>query len=323
MNYLVLTPEGVGSTYLQTAITLHLNSAGYKYYNTHELLTGVSVYKNALVKDPIDYEQPLKQLCELIQNNTAPTVSRIAMLHVRGRQTELGDEDYRQLYTVCNSHYHKKLYCVRDPFEYALSWSIRNITGEANIFEIKHRTLHHNDSQTYDIDTNFFTNKLNEFKEYEYWVLENFPDAIPIEYDELHKDVDSVLQKVIDVPRSIADRWKLSLQEYSKVRYCVNKYSQTKDPIFLFDKQLAPKVVALHKYICTLVDKKQLYSAIPIKMNTLQDKRRRVNNFDLSLDLYNSWAKDTNRYAQISQSEIEDRIKQEQSLYVNKRLFSL
>ena len=71
------------------------------------------------------------------------------------------------------------------------------------------------------------------------------------------------------------------------------------------------------------MDKKQLYSAIPIKMNTLQDKRRRVNNFDLSLELYNSWAKDTNRYAQISQSEIEDRIKREQSLYVNKRLFSI
>lgn len=317
MNYLVLTPEGVGSTYLQTAITLYLNSAGYKYYNTHELLTGVSVYNNALIKDPVEYEQTLEQLCELIQNNAAPTVSRIAMLHVRGRQTELGDQDYRELYKTCNHNYPKKLYCVRDPFEYALSWSIRNITKEANIFEIKHRTLHHNDAQTLDIDTNFFIDKLNEFKDYEYWVLENFPDAIPIEYDELHKDVDSVLEKVIDVPSSIKDRWDISLQDYSKVRYCVNKYSQTQDPVFLFDKSLGPKVVALHKYICTLVDKKQLYSAIPIKMNTLKDKRRRVNNFDTSLELYNSWAKDTNRYAQISQSEIEDRIELEQSLYVN------
>ena len=42
-NYLILTPHGVGSTYLQRALTVYLNSAELDYWNTHELLNGLSL----------------------------------------------------------------------------------------------------------------------------------------------------------------------------------------------------------------------------------------------------------------------------------------
>ena len=35
MNFLILTPDGVGSTYLQRALTIYLNTSGHEYFNTH------------------------------------------------------------------------------------------------------------------------------------------------------------------------------------------------------------------------------------------------------------------------------------------------
>ena len=40
-NYLILTPDGVGSTYLQRALTVYLQCADLDYWNTHELLNGL------------------------------------------------------------------------------------------------------------------------------------------------------------------------------------------------------------------------------------------------------------------------------------------
>ena len=46
MNFLILTPDGVGSTYLQRALTVYLNASGEEYFNTHELLNGLSLDLN-------------------------------------------------------------------------------------------------------------------------------------------------------------------------------------------------------------------------------------------------------------------------------------
>jgi hypothetical protein len=48
-NYLILTPDGVGSTYLQRALTVYLHSAGLDYWNTHELLNGSGIIGRKLV----------------------------------------------------------------------------------------------------------------------------------------------------------------------------------------------------------------------------------------------------------------------------------
>ena len=49
-NFLVLTPDGVGSTYLQRALTVYLQSAELDYWNTHELLNGLTVEDGNLYK---------------------------------------------------------------------------------------------------------------------------------------------------------------------------------------------------------------------------------------------------------------------------------
>ena len=154
MNFLVLTPDGVGSTYLQRALTVYLNASGAVYYNTHELLNGLMLdhYGN-LHKRMKGYSQPLSEICELLEINKAKIISRLALYHIDGRLAgrnpippkgiEINPkwcgreilernkkEDYKFFYDVCNHTFGKKIYCTRDPFEYALSWGIR--TNEAN-----------------------------------------------------------------------------------------------------------------------------------------------------------------------------------------------
>ena len=86
MNFLVLTPDGVGSTYLQRALTFYLNASGDDYYNTHELLNGLELDSNGnLYKLMKGYSQSLSEICELLKSNQAKIISRLAQYHVENR----------------------------------------------------------------------------------------------------------------------------------------------------------------------------------------------------------------------------------------------
>jgi len=142
MNFLVLTPDGVGSTYLQRALTVYLNASGDDYYNTHELLNGLSLdQNNNLYKMMKGYTQSLPEICELLKSNQAKIISRLAQYHVESRRKGYPPippkgivmhprwqtnrtimernmlEDYEPFYNICNDIFDKKIYCTRDPFD--------------------------------------------------------------------------------------------------------------------------------------------------------------------------------------------------------------
>lgn len=64
-----------------------------------------------------------------------------------------------------------------------------------------------------------------------------------------------------------------------------------------------------------LTSTKKLPSSLPIKMNTLQDKQKRVTNFDDAVDMYNTWAIGTNGHPQLTQQIIKNRISEEDIIY--------
>ena len=106
-NYLILTPDGVGSTYLQRALTVYLNSAGFDYYNTHEILNGIALQEDILYKDyDFDYSQTIPEICRLLQSAKNSIVSRIARYHIPNR-LKLRHESYKGLYDVCNKKFNK------------------------------------------------------------------------------------------------------------------------------------------------------------------------------------------------------------------------
>ena len=338
MNYLVLTPDGVGSTYLQRALTIYLNSSGLEYYNTHELLNGLSLdsdnnlYKErkgriAEERNIVGYSQSLEEIINLIEKNEGNVVSRIAQYHVEDRlagewpywisgMSDKGNmalaernkhEDYTKFYDTCRNNYDKIFYCTRDPFEYALSWGIRIITGKLNVYSLKERIETHGENVTYDVDLDFITTKLDQYVRYIYWVKDNFKDAVEIKYDDLHTNIDLVLSNITGLDYRMSDTWDISLQDYSTLLY---KMSMIYNPALEYSDKLI-------EYQKILVQQRKLFRpGITIKMTTLRDKRKRVTNFLSCLETYNKWAKNSNEHTELNVEQILDKIQKEEQIYL-------
>jgi len=338
MNFLVLTPDGVGSTYLQKALTVYLNASGKDYYNSHELLNGLELDNNKnLYKVMKGYRQSLEEICGLLDANEGNIISRLAQYHVENRQTgqipkppkgvllrgrerrrisfevamvehkeRNSKEDYIPFYKKCNSAFHRILYCVRDPFEYSLSWSIRDITGKFNVFSMEERIETHGAGDEYKIDLDFMRTKLEQYNRYLYWVKDNFPNAIKVEYNDLHKDVDLVLSDITGSDYSMKNSWGFSLQEYSTLLYKMSSFYNPK--LEYSDK--------LMRYQKELIQSHKLYrEGMPIKMNTLSDKSKCISNFLECLDTYNDFANSSNEFPNISQFDIYKLVAKENKIY--------
>ena len=318
MNYLILTPDGVGSTYLQRVLTVYLNCAGKKYWNTHELLNGLGNEEGNLFKNwDIGYNQSVEEIAQLITDSKNSIVSRIANYHIHAR-LRTKQEDYTQLYNVCNKKFDQIFYCTRDPFEYALSWSIRRETNVLNVYSVDERIDVHNLNRYRNIDLLYFDEKLKEYGEYEYWAEDNFNVTRSVEYDSLHQNVDSMMQELTGLDHNVQQSHGVSLQDYSRIRYLSSMYKQTKDPVYSFDCQsIMEDLCNLHSFIDRLNDRKQMPSGIPVKMNTLEDKNNSVLNFNRALDQYNTWASKGNRHPELSKEDINQKINRERQIYVD------
>ena len=315
-NYLILTPDGVGSTYLQRALTVYLHSAELDYWNTHELLNGLGLSEGNLYKDwSKQYSQTIPEICGLLESTSNSLVSRIAQYHITGR-LENKKENYQQLYDACNKKFDKIFCCTRDPFEYALSWSIRNNTDVLNVYSVKERINVHGEDIKQTLDLEYFNQKLKEYSAYEYWAKDNFNITRAVNYDDNHSDVDSMMKELTGLDHNVKDRFGVSLQDYSTVRYMASMYTQTKNKKWIPKKNKCKGVFEIHDFIRQLVlDYNKLPTTIPVKMNTMQDKQNRVINFDDAVEVYNKWSTTTNSHMPISQEDIAQKISTESKIY--------
>jgi hypothetical protein len=313
-NYLILTPDGVGSTYLQRALTVYLNSAGLDYCNTHELLNGLGLLEGNLYKDfSLWYSQTLPEICGLLESTSNNLVSRIAQYHITNRLRK-NKENYQQLYDACNKKFDKIFYCTRDPFEYALSWSIRYNNKILNVYSIKERIKVHGEDIKQTLDLGYFNRKLEQYSAYEYWAQDNFNITRAVNYDDIHRNVDGMMKELTGLDHNVEDRLGISLQEYSTIRYMTSMYMQTKDKKYVCNREQAAGATQLKKFIQSLVPNK-LPNEIPVKMNTMQDKQKRVVNFDDAVEVYNKWTTTTNSHMPISQEDIARVISTESKIY--------
>ena len=317
-NYLVLTPDGVGSTYLQRALTVYLQCADLDYWNTHELLNGLGVEDGNLYKDfTHEYSQTIADICHKLLITGNLLVSRIARYHITNRLAER-EENYADLYRECNRKFNTIIFCERDPFEYALSWSIRKNSGKLNVYSVAERIDAHGVGVKEPIDLEYFQNKLDQYAEYEYWVQDNFNITKKINYDDLHNDVDQQMQAITGLDHTVKDKTGMSLQDYSRYRYLLSMYKQTKDSQYFFNGiDVIEQMCNLHGMIERLDYTRRLPTPMPIKMNTMANKRSRVTNFDQAVKTYNDWALKGNRHAIVTEEIIRNKIDTEKQIYVD------
>ena len=288
MNYLILTPDGVGSTILQRLITMTLYIENHNVQNTHELTNGIELDNGIAVKNfDLGYSQSLGEIANILHDSQAQTtlVSRLAMYHMDNRKDPANDR--QNFYKSLNGHFEKIIMCVRENiFEYAMSWSIRNRSGVLNVYDKEDRDKV---SQVSEVDENYFIQKCQQYVKYTEWVEHNFPNVETVSYENTVKDSDAVMQELTGHRGTFTDKIGLSLSSALSNEY---NFVKNKSNSNLSNDKL--KALVKYRRVCNEMLNKKIIINAPLKNTTLTDKKNQIKNFDACLDKFYTFARNHN-----------------------------
>ena len=288
MNYLILTPDGVGSTILQRLITMTLYLENHNVQNTHELTNGIELDNGIAVKNfDLGYSQSLGEIANILHDSQAQTtlVSRLAKYHMDSREDPANDR--QNFYKSLNGQFEKIIMCVRENiFEYAMSWSIREQSGVLNVYDEEDRDKV---SQVSKVDENYFIQKCQQYVKYTEWVENNFPNIETVSYENMIKNSDAVMQKLSGHQDTFTNKIGLSLSSALSNEY---NFVKNKSNSNLSNDEM--KALVKYRQVCNeMLDKKIIIGA-PLKNTTLTDKKNQIKNFNVCLDKFYTFAKNHN-----------------------------
>jgi len=289
MNYLILTPDGVGSTILQRLITMTLYLEHDTVMNTHELTNGLKLQNNVAIKDyDLGYSQTLVEIANILQESQTETslVSRLAKYHLENRKDSA--QDCYEFYSFLNKHFEKKIMCVRENiFEYAMSWSIRDRSGVLNVYDEQDREKV---LAVSEVDEKYFMHKCKEYVQYIDWMEQHFPNVEKISYEDTVKKSDQVMQRITGYANTFMDKFDKPLS-----------YMLSTEHIFLKNKRQSDlsgdelRSLIRYRMSCKeMIERKKIIHNIPFKNTTLADKKRQIKNFNNCLDKFYNFAKNHN-----------------------------
>ena len=292
MSYLILTPDGVGSTILQRLLSVALYLEKIPVQNTHELTNGLILENNIVKKEfAIEYGQSLDEIKDILEKSSKDVklVSRLAKYHIDRRKDQLNDQ--KIFYSFLNRFYGKKIMCLRrNIFEYAMSWSIRNEAKTTNVYEKADRDKV---QQVKKVDEQFFIGKCKEYIDYMHWVENNFTDVIKVYYEDLISNADTTLEQITTYNKTFFNKFSIDLSSILRIEYKYNK------PLFL-QKEITDinkdeiQILLNYRLLCKELTKKGIILPVPVKNTVLVDKRKQVQNFDKCLDIFYNFAKNHN-----------------------------
>jgi len=292
MNYLILTPDGVGSTLLQRILTMCLYLEGEKVTNIHELTNGLELKSGLAVKNfDLKYTQNLPQITDILKQSSEDTilVSRLAKYHLDIRNDEIDDQKY--FYDFLNQHFDKIIMCVRENiFEYAMSWSIRQKSGVLNVHnkDDRNKVL-----QVSEVDESFFIKKCQEYVDYQNWIETNFLNIQQISYEDMLTNGDSIMETITGYKNTFTNYFGITLNSIIEKEYSFLQ-SVAKDQSA--DHLSKEEARGLARYRVTSKDMifKDIILDLPSKNTTLTDKKNQIKNFNSCLDKFYTFAKNHN-----------------------------
>ena len=287
MNFLILTPDGVGSTILQRLLTMAFYLEGHPVQNTHELTDGIELKDGIAIKNySLKYSQSLSEIKNIVQEQSQTTlVSRLAKYHLDNRKDPV--TVCQDFYKFLNAHFDRKIMCVRkNIFEYAMSWSIRNGSGLNNLYDKEDRAIV---SKVTEVDEDYFLMKCRQYVKYIEWIEHNFPEVETVSYESMVKESDAVMHQLTGYENTFTDKIGLPLSALLANEY---NFLRNKSDSNLSKNEL--KALVRYKQTCTDMLNKRITINVPLKSTTLTDKKNQVKNFDVCLDKFYKFAKNHN-----------------------------
>lgn len=208
MNVLILTPDRVGSSFLQRVITIYMNAYHYdkNVINCHELVDGnLYKYYSPIFKQEVlgyDYNyghnqeklgkyQTLPEIINLLEAADHFKVCRLTWFHLQQRMQDTESERI-EFYNYLNSNFYIINGCRRNLFEYALSWCIAIESRTMNVYSPQEKTERF--AKIYQdrihVDPEIFVHHLYQYLEYCQWANRCIKTAANFYYDDHISDID-------------------------------------------------------------------------------------------------------------------------------------
>lgn len=299
---LILATFNSGSTYIQRALTFWIHELQDRSVrNPHELLNGIAVDNGYLVKQWQDVNaQTSQELVDLLASNRTPLVMRLAYDHYLLRQDP--PDQLGMLFDFLKENF-DIYYSRRDNlFDYAMCYAVRRQTQRDharqinNVYTVTERNDLYGPDQKFTVVADDMLSQAQKYQTYIQWVQKYFDGAVPIDYERIEEDMDSVLQEITGTETCIRDHYGITVTEYTRLQYQLSK-----NIISSTDSVLSQSITAINDRLQWMVDNKIMLDSIPIKSTTVLDKLCQVNNFDHCVEIFNHWA------SQVGLPAIDDR----------------
>ena len=323
----LLTIYMVSHEYNKPVINLHeLTNGLMKYYSptfNQEVLGKPNDNKKW------GYYQSLSEITELLNSTDHYKTSRLAHYHIKNRQDSMADQVPFYNYLNDNffiiSAQRDNL--LEHALSWGINTHSKKLNVYSH--QEKVETFQNIYRNRITLDTQILIKYLNQYVEYLAWVDNHFTVSSYFKYDQhLSKIEDYILGLDIfsnqPEKKSWNDIFKLEFNDWNRCHYLVSDLSgissQLADrPLLTFDaqttqqnfqiqsidKQSIPnslsvadrkflsengiKYTKAHNAIAELVDHKILTSPVPIKLQTMLEKKLLIKNFDECVKVYNEW----------------------------------
>lgn len=296
--------------------------------NLHELTNGIeNYYSEKFQKDMTGkpkvwgYRQSLPEVTEVLKNTTHSVTSRLAHYHLMKRDDSMPEQT--DFYRYLNDNFFI-IGCRRNSvFEYALSWGIIGHTKAQNVYSHRGKIATFNElyKNQISIPKNTLLKHLNAYKRYIEWSDTQFNINEFFVYEENMPKIDSFVRN-LDCFNNIAVRdWNkmfgISWSDWNRCHRLLSDLGSTASGIALLednsnkDKKLpairnivshlpAIEQQFLEKHAITyikatdaidkLVEDRIMVTGVPIKLQTLVEKKMMIKNFSECAIIYNEWA---------------------------------
>lgn len=323
MNVVVLTPDRVGSTLLQRLITIYMQLADFDQpvINLHELTNGLMPYYSDVFKSEVlgkpeswGYHQTLPEIVDLLNRTKHYKTSRLAHYHIRRRQDSIADQ--LPFYNYINDNFFTIVARRNNLLEHALSWCIYTNSRKLNVYSAQEKfdafaDLYHNGII---IERDNLVKYLIDYQEYLDWVNRHFRVDSYFDYEQQMPRIENYIMSLSlfqnHQPKSWHTAFGINFADWNRCHYLssdmssvpklgntsysiakVNQSLTVADQQFL--QQHGRSYVRSRQHIQELVDHKILVTGIPIKLQTMTEKRQLVRNWVEVIDWYNHWVNST------------------------------
>lgn len=241
MNVLVLTPDRVGSTFLQRYLTIIMQAHDYgkPVINLHELTNGLVKYFNEDIqqevigkppKDEWGYHQTLAEVVDVLQSGDHYKTSRLALYHILNRKDSLTDQ--LSFYKYLNDNFYIISARRANLFEHSLSWCITAESKNLNVFSHEEKIQVFSDvyKRRIHVDTEVMTNYLDRYVQYLDWVENHFTVSTYFNYEKDMLDIDSFVSRLnIFPPNHAPTSWKdmfgIDWKDWNNCHYLISDMS--------------------------------------------------------------------------------------------------